>query len=354
MMKITKLECWALEMKLSEPYSIAYESFDRCTNLFLRCTTEDGRVGMGCAAPAEEVTGETPHTVEKDFHDIVEPLLHGQDPFRYAFLLEELKRMLPGSPSTRAMTDMALLDLVSRQAGVPLYKYLGGYRHSIPTSITIGILPMGETLEKAKQLVARGFTILKIKGGIDVNEDIEKVLRLRETMGSSIQIRFDANQGYTAEDAIRFVEETRTAKLEVLEQPTPVSNIEALGKVARQVHIPVMADESLMNLDDIYTLTRHNLTDMINIKLMKVGGIFESLHINSVAKAAGVEAMVGCMDESGLGIAAGLHFALSRPNIIYADLDGHLDLVGDPAAQAVILKDGILFPREEPGLGFQI
>ncbi len=351
-MQITRLQILSIEMKLAEPYEIAYEKVHTCTNVFIRADTNIGITGFGCAAPDKMVTGETVDSVKECFYGLIEPVLLKSDPFRYIFLLDQLRGIMRESPSALAMADMLLFDLAGKAAGVPLYKYFGAYRESILTSITIGILPLDETLKRAGELIRQGYSVLKLKGGKNVDEDIRKIISLRENFGNNIEIRFDANQGYTLSDAVKFFKKTGNYNVELLEQPTPGENMELLGRVSSHVDIPVMADESITSLRDVFKLTRDDLTDMINIKLMKVGGINEAFQINAVAKAAKVESMIGCMDESGLAISAGLHVALSRPNIKYADLDGHLDLLNDPARNAVIIRKGVLYPTEKPGLGF--
>lgn len=349
-MRITRVSYERLNLALSEPYTTAYETISKTTNFVLKLETDGQITGYGCAAPDSVVTGESPQEVESAIRDIVIPSLKGKNPFTYALLLAELRSQLEGKSSTLAMVDLALHDLMSKRANVPLYRFLGGYRNHIRTSITIGILPLKETLEHARRFVSDGFTILKIKGGNHLEEDVEKMLRLREQF-SDVTLRFDGNQGYSVADSISFVKRTRQIGIEIFEQPTKIDSEDRLGEVTKQVHLPVMADESIKTLTDAFRLAQNGRVDMVNIKLMKVGGIMEGMHINSVAKSAGLEVMVGCIDECGLGISAGLHFALSRPNIHYADLDGHLDLIDDPFQNLFLLKSGILYPKDSPGLG---
>lgn len=349
-MKITNITYECLDLKLSVPYTIAYETIDSSVNFILKVETDNRILGYGCAAPDKIVTGEHPKEVEDALKSIIIPYLKGKDPFTYASILAELKVLLGNKSSSLMMVDMVLHDLISKKAEVPLYRFLGGYRNSIPTSITVGILPVEETLRQSHEFVQKGFSILKIKGGNNLEEDIEKMMRLHEKF-PEVTLRFDGNQGYSVEESVAFVEATNKIGIEIFEQPTRLEKEERLGQVMDRINIPVMADESLKTLKDVFRLAQNERVDMVNIKLMKVGGILEGMHINSVAKSAGIETMVGCNDECALGIAAGLHFALSRPNIHYADLDGHLDVVDDPFKGLFHLEKGVLFPTEAAGLG---
>lgn len=354
MSNIINIRIQDISSPLKKTYQIAYETVYVASNLVLNLQTNTGLNGYGCAAPDKAIGGETVDGVLALFHEEIEPYLLGKNPFQIAKIMAELRFTYPLQPSLLAMIDMALHDLLAKQAQLPAYRLLGAYRSSIPTSITIGILPIQETIEIAKKYIKEGFFILKIKGGINVNKDIEKICKLRESIGDSIQLRFDANQGYSLLDALYFVRQTMVCKVDILEQPSHKAQLFEMGEITKQTQLPIMADESLMNLRDAFKIAKNQLANMLNIKLMKVGGITQACHINSVAKAAKMEVMVGCMDECELGISAGLHFALALPNVMYADLDGHLELATDPTTGCFKIKNGIMYPLEQAaGFGYK-
>lgn len=352
-MRILRVEAWPVRMRLEEPYTIAYETVTEAVNVFVRVVTSGRVVGYGCAAPDEGVTGETPVGTLRALEDTVAPMLQGVDPLRPALHVERLRKLLSANPSVLAAVDMALLDVLGKRAGLPVWRLLGGFRSCMRTSVTVGILPERETVEAALRWKARGFHSIKLKGGKDPVEDALRVMAVRKAVGNGVELRFDANQGFTFDQSVAFVHATRRAKLSLVEQPTPKGEPDLLGRVTDAVHLPIMADESLISLRDAFRIARRGLADMVNVKLMKVGGISEALQVNAVARAAGLEVMVGCMDEATLAIAAGLHFALARPNITCADLDGNLGLEGDPSTGAVILRHGILHPSPLPGFGWE-
>ncbi|MCB2185433.1 MAG: dipeptide epimerase [Deltaproteobacteria bacterium] len=353
-MRIKRLEAWSQVIPLIEPYQVAYRSFSAVELVYVRLVTNRNLVGLGSASPEEEVSGETPAGTLEILEGVAGPALKGADPLRPALRLARLRAAgLEGRPAALAAVDMALWDLLGKAAGLPLWRLWGGLRDRIRTSVTIGILPLPETLARAREHLARGFTSLKLKGGLDALADAERVLRVREAVGPRVELRFDANQGYSEEEARQFLARVAKADLELVEQPTPRGRLAQLGRLTRGSLTQVMADESLLTLPDAFRLARGSLVDLVNVKLMKVGGLQVAAGIEAVARAAGLGVMVGCMDEAALSIAAGLAYALSSPAVRYADLDGHLDLADDPTRATVTLRRGTLFPSPEPGLGLQ-
>ena len=346
-MKITKIRQWTHALQLKEPYTIAYETISQVENTFIQIETESPHLGLGCAAPDKKVIGDNSQIVQQAIAQADERL-QGQDALRPLHCLSLLPQLYG---SARAALDMALWDLVGKAANLPLWKLFGGFRPSIITSVTIGIEDKEKTLNLAKQWLQRGFKSLKIKGGLDVEQDIERALALRDVVGKDVEMRFDANQGYGQAETIRLAKALEKAEVQFIEQPTPKTNLELLATVMEESPLPIMADESILTLEDAARIAKKKAAHLLNIKIQKVGGLSTAMHINSVAKASKMRTMVGCMDESALSIAAGLHFALSRDNVQYADLDGHLDLLGDKAEGLFELIDGSLHPSGEPGLG---
>ena len=349
-MRILRMEVLPRTMALHKPYTIAYETVSSVTNVFVRIVTDTRHVGLGEAAPTPSVTGESPEACLAGLEAVAHAIV-GEDALARMRVLGALDEVLGELPAARAAIDGALWDLLGKACGQPVHRLLGGFRQEIRTSITLGIDDPAAMVAEARDAYARGFRALKLKGGLDPARDAEVVRRVREALGAGVRLRFDANQGYDEAGAACFLAGVEGADLEVLEQPTPRGRWDLLGGVTRRAAMPVMADESVLDLHDALVLARRELVDTLNIKLQKVGGLEAAIAVNAVGLAAGYEVMVGCMDESSLAVAAGLHFALARPNVAYADLDGHMDLVEDPAAGAVRLEAGVLRPAPGPGFG---
>ncbi|MGH9369103.1 MAG: dipeptide epimerase [Thermoanaerobaculia bacterium] len=352
-MKITAIFSQVESFGLTRPYTIAFQTSDSVENVVARIDTDSGLSGWGAASPSEHVTGETLEACAEALRSERLGWLVGRDVRALPALCRELARRAPLLPAARAAVDMALHDLLAQRLGVPLVEMLGRAHEELPTSITIGIKAVAETLAEAEEYVGRGFRILKVKTGRSLEEDVERLRRLREKYPKSdLWIRADANQGYTAEQTLRFFRETARLSIEFLEQPVPAGAVETLRAFPEEIKSRIAADESLLSDRDALLLARPpRAAGIFNVKLMKCGGVVPALRIATVAELSGIDLMWGCMDESVVSIAAALHAALSSPATRYLDLDGSLDLARDVAQGGFLLEGGTMRALDAPGLG---
>lgn len=353
---IRSVDVFPTKLHLKEPFRVAYEVEEDAWNILVRLTTADGEVGWGNACPDTEVTGEDPHSVLKTLRKMT-PRVVGEDAHRVNRVNYIMEEVVGGNLTAKAGINLALHDILGKEAGLPVTKILGGFKDRIQTSISIGILPLEPTVAKAREYVARGFKVLKLKCGLDPDDDIRRAIAVREAVGRDILLRLDVNQGYDVATTLRVVdalENIHGVDIELIEQPTPSGELGQLKEVTGASPVPIMADESVQSISDTFVITAGQMADLINIKLMKTGGITGALRVNAIAQSGGINAMVGCMSESIVSVAAGVHFACSQRNVQYADLDSHFDFERDVAKGGASFEDGFLYPLDRPGFGIEV
>lgn len=329
---------------------LARPSRARAENVLLRIRA-DGLEGWGNAAPSS-YPGETLRSIRRYF-ERAKPTLLGAAAESPAESFARLGPVQPGTSAARAAIDMAFWDLRGKQEGRPIYRLLGARRTLMLTDRTIGIEPLERTVALAQEFVADGFRALKLKCGLDAREDLRRIAAVRETVGDRIALRVDANQGFSVRRALAFAAQLEPYGIQVFEQPVPAGDLGALRQVHKRSPVPIMADEAVRDLADLDRLLRLGAADLVNIKLMKAGGITPALEMHARCQEAGVGAMVGCFGEIALSIAAGLHFALGSDGVQFCDLDSHFNLQGDPSS-GLGFEGGFLLASRKPGLGMAV
>ncbi|MBS1681091.1 MAG: dipeptide epimerase [Bacteroidetes bacterium] len=353
-MKIKSIKSWTADLGNTKPYTIAFKTVDEVNNVFVEISLDNGVEGIGAGNPSEYVTGESFASCAEALQEKNILFLIGRDIRELHQLTFEVWQKFPKNPAARAALDIALYDAFTKYLNVPLVKYLGQKIQSLPTSNTIGIKSVEETLKEAQEYGERGFKVLKVKLGKDLSEDIERLVKLREKFGKKFVIRIDANQGYTFDQTIQFYQKTKHLDVELIEQPLPAKAVNETKKLPEEIKKIIAADESLLSPTDALELVQPPVaTGIFNIKLMKCGGISQALKIADIAAHKNVELFWGCNDESIVSITAALHVAFSCANTKYIDLDGSLDLARDVVKGGFILKDGMMHCADKPGLGVE-
>ena len=352
--KIKSVKTYAKNLELTRPYTISYETFDSVENIFLEIHLADGQIGIGAGSPSAFVTGETMASALAALPKVGE-ILEGADIRKMNAIIRRIHTLFPENPAVRATADIALHDIVTKVLGIPLVDYWGRAHFRLPTSITIGIKSIEESIEEAKEYIGRGFKAIKLKTGKSVEEDVAIFTKIRETVGKTVTIRVDANQGYSVQDTKEFYQKTKKLGLELIEQPLHYDLVKSMKKLSPSIRKKCMADESLKTTENAVILAQkpHHF-GLYNIKLMKCGGISEGKQIADIAHLAGIQLMWGCMDESIISITAALHIAMASPATKYLDLDGSLDLAKDVVKGGFILENGHMQIGEASGLGVEL
>ncbi len=323
-------------------------------NVLVKGYTDNGLTGYGECSAFPMIVGETQATgfeMAKDFAT----LWKSKDTSDIESRLAELHLYTAGNYTIKSAFDMLLYDLAAKQAGLPLYRYLGGERRQIITDVTIGIDTANNMAASAAKFVAQGFRIIKVKLGKKPDDDIQRIKAIRQAIPADVDIRIDANQGWTFDEATYALKQLAQYNITFCEQPMRTYNDEWLPELCRQSPIAIMADESVYTHHDAGRIIRNNAARFINIKFAKSGGINEALKINQVAEANGMPCMLGSMLESRLALTANVHFAMAFTNLQFFDLDTCLlGQLADPVIGGFWYNGMALEITNEHGIGAMV
>ena len=352
-MKIVSIDIAKLHIPLIRPFITAVRQTDHVEDIVVMIKTDCGEIGYGSAASTPSITGDTTESIVFAIQNIIAPKLIGKSISEFNSLLYIVDNALQKNTSPKAAIDIALHDLFAKQCNLPLYKMLGGSNNTINTCITISVKKPEDMVNDAVILANSGFNLIKIKLGLNPDEDLARVKAIRQALGFGTRLLVDANQGWNCKDAIRVINALEEFKIEIIEQPVKANDLTDLKQITDTTNSFIMADEACFSTTDAMNITSKHASDGINIKLMKSGGIANANNIYNIAKSGKLGVMVGSMLESPIGVAAIASFAVSKNDIMYADLDPIALIKENYVLGGAQLVGNQVVLSNKPGLGIE-
>ena len=352
-MKITQVRLGRISVPLRTPFKTALRTVSSVEDVIVEIHTDDGRIGYGEAPPTGPITGDTTLAIIGSIQDHIGKSIIGMDVDDFEDVMQQVQKSIVGNTSAKAAVDMALWDLYGQKYGIPVYKLMGGARKNITTDITISVNDPETMVKDSLIALQRGYDCLKMKVGINPEMDVARLKAVREAVGNDITIRIDANQAWNPKQAVRILNamQEQGLQIELVEQPVPAHDLDGMKYVTDRSYVPVLADESLYSPADAATILRMGAADLLNIKLMKCGGLYNALKICTMAEVYGVECMIGCMLEAKISVNAAVHLACARKVITKVDLDGPVLCSEDPILGGAVFNEKDITVSDAPGLG---
>lgn len=353
-MKITAVHCKMVEVPFKNVFRTSRREVKTAKSLIVRIDLDDGPSGYGEASSAPYVTGETPEGMQVMI-GILGAAIIGENPLdleRIHYIMDEKARF---NPSAKCAIDLALHDIRGRIAKQPVFRLLGGFTNVVGNDLTVSVTDPEVMAQTAVGYVERGFHTLKIKAGIRLEDDMRAIKLIRKAVGPDIHLKVDANQGYSVDQAMHALKGFSEAGVESIEQPLRAWDLEGCAFLHRAFpQMPLILDEAILTAPDAVRAVRLGAGSMINIKLMKCGGLYQAEKVNAVAESAGLPCMIGCMMETRLANAAGLAFAAAKRNVIEVDCDSFHSFEEsgfDQIQGGFTFKGDVFTLSEEPGFG---
>ena len=355
-MKITKVKLGRISVPLRTPFKTALRSVSSVEDVIVEIHTDTGAVGYGEAPPTGAITGDTTGAILGAIQDHIAKTIIGRDVDELEPLLQSIQKCIVGNSSAKAAVDMAVWDLYGQLYHIPVYKLLGGGRKKIVTDITISVNDPETMASDALKALDRGYDCLKMKVGVNPALDVTRLKAVRDAVGKEIVIRIDANQAWQPKEAVRILNQMQEQGLdiELVEQPVAAHDFEGLKYVTEHSYVPVLADEAVFSPENAMTIMKMGAADLINIKLMKTGGISGALEICELAEKGGVECMLGCMLENSVSVTAACHLAAATRIITRIDLDAPFLTKSASPPTSAVFSDGSIRLSDTPGIGIEI
>ena len=354
-MKITEVRIGRISVPLRTPFKTALRTVNSVEDVVVEIHTDCGAVGYGEAPPTGVITGDTTSAIIGAIQDHIAKNILGKDVDEFEDLLQLVQKCIVHNSSAKAAVDMALWDLYGQLYQIPVYKLMGGAKKQIVTDLTISVNDPEIMVRDALNALERGYDCLKMKVGVNPELDVARLSAVRNAVGKDVTIRIDANQAWTPKQAVKILNSMQELGLdiELVEQPVKAHDFEGLKYVTEHSYVAVLADESVFSPEDAMTIMKMGAADLINIKLMKCGGLYNALKIASAAEVFGVECMIGCMLEAKIAVNAAVHLACAKNIITKVDLDGPVLCSEDPIIGGAVFTEKRITVSDEPGLGIK-
>lgn len=353
-MILKNIQLSEISVPLITPFKTALRTVNEVNDIIVKITSDTGAIGYGEAPPTAAITGETKESIKSAIMNYIWPSIEGMNIENLEDIMSKLNNCILKNTSAKAAVDMAIYDLHAQSYNTPLYKILGGFRNELTTDITISVNSVDEMIKDSLTAIKKGFDILKIKVGSDSSKDIQRISEIRKAVGPSAKIRIDANQGWTSKEAVKIIRnlEDKGINIDLVEQPVKYYDLEGMKYVTQNTYTDILADEIVFSPLDAIKIIQEKAADMINIKLMKTGGIYNALKICNVAEIYGVKCMIGCMLESKISVSAAAHLGAAKKIITMVDLDGPSLCRKDPIDGGPIFNLNKIIMNSKSGLGF--